>query len=354
MDTVRILGGGISGLTAAINLAKAGIDVEVHEKKGHCGKHCSDFQFLENWTSDEHVFDLLERIGIEKRFYIKPYHSIEIVTSSMRTYTGKSGKPFMYLVKRGPEKDSIDSSLARQAKKSNARIIYSSGLKLADADIVATGPRKPNTVVRGIKFRLEHPDRSVMLIDNKVSKGSYSYLILNDNVAEIACPNPKGTEDADERLGRCIRFFEKFLDMRVGRIDEEFSATANFIYPESAVSGRQHYVGEAAGFQDRLFGFGMLYAMKSGYLAAESITKKLDYDQLWKKSFREHMRISLENKEIYRSISDRSFDNMIRLMNSKNPILKRLRGDDDIQSTLKRIYNGYLLGSKGALLRKLA
>lgn len=32
MKTVRILGAGIFGLTAAINLAKADYDVEVHEK----------------------------------------------------------------------------------------------------------------------------------------------------------------------------------------------------------------------------------------------------------------------------------------------------------------------------------
>ena len=48
MKTVKILGGGIAGLTAAINLNQAGINVEVHERKGFCGKATRDFQFMEN------------------------------------------------------------------------------------------------------------------------------------------------------------------------------------------------------------------------------------------------------------------------------------------------------------------
>jgi flavin-dependent dehydrogenase len=353
MDTVKILGGGISGLTAAINLRKAGLSVEVYEKKSCCGKHCNDFQFLENWTYDEHVLDFLKKVNIDADFYIKPYHSIEIVTQSLRSYVGKSEKPFMYLVKRGSSKDSIDRSLERQAKKHRVKIFYNSELKLADADIVATGPRKPGTLVKGIKFKFKHPDRSIVLFDNNVSQGSYSYFIVNDNMAEIACPNRIGTDNIDERFDRCVKFFENFLNMKIGKIEEHFSATANFIYTDSARIGSQYYVGEAAGFQDRFLGFGILYAMKSGYLAAQSIIKNLDYDELWKKSFQEQMRISLENKKIYRSISNTSFENLIRIMNSKNPIVKKLRGEDDVQSIMKKIYNGYLLGSRRVLLKKL-
>lgn len=38
MKSVKILGAGISGLTAAINLAKAGYDVKVFEKNSDAGK----------------------------------------------------------------------------------------------------------------------------------------------------------------------------------------------------------------------------------------------------------------------------------------------------------------------------
>jgi flavin-dependent dehydrogenase len=62
MKTVKILGGGIAGLTAAITLRKAGFEPEVHELKGFCGK---DFQFLENWTFDKDPIEYLRSIGIK-------------------------------------------------------------------------------------------------------------------------------------------------------------------------------------------------------------------------------------------------------------------------------------------------
>jgi flavin-dependent dehydrogenase len=353
MDTVRILGGGISGLAAAINLRKAGIDTEVYEKKNYCGKHCNDFQFLEDWTFDEHVFDLLKRINIDIDFYTKPYRAIEIMTPFLKNYVGRSDKPFMYLVKRGSSDDSIDRSLERQAKSLGVRIIYNSELTRKEADIVATGPIQPRVVVQGIKFRLDHPDRSVVLFDNNVSQGSYSYLIVNDNVAEIACPNRIEIKDTDARFERCIKFFEKLLDMKVGDIDERFSATANFLDTNTAMTGNQRFVGEAAGFQDCMLGFGMLYAFKSGHLAAQSVINGMDYDELWKKDFQNHMKISYENKKIYRSVSNNAFDNMIKIMNSSNPIIKKMRGSDDMGSILKKIYNGYLLGTKGSLLKRI-
>ena len=101
MDIVKILGGGISGLTAAINLHKSGFNVEVHERKDHCGKDTNDFQFLENWIFDEGVIDFLHNINIETDFYLKSWYILEVLSPSLREYIGRSVKPFMYLVERG-------------------------------------------------------------------------------------------------------------------------------------------------------------------------------------------------------------------------------------------------------------
>ena len=65
MKTVKILGGGIAGLTAAINLKRAGIDVEVYERKRFCGKYTRDFQFLENWTFEADPIDKLKDFNIQ-------------------------------------------------------------------------------------------------------------------------------------------------------------------------------------------------------------------------------------------------------------------------------------------------
>ena len=54
---ITIAGAGIAGMTAAINLAKAGFEVEVKEMRSEVGaRFDGDFQFLENWTR-ENVLD---------------------------------------------------------------------------------------------------------------------------------------------------------------------------------------------------------------------------------------------------------------------------------------------------------
>ena len=38
MENIKIMGAGLSGLSAAINLAKAGFNVDAFEKRDNCGK----------------------------------------------------------------------------------------------------------------------------------------------------------------------------------------------------------------------------------------------------------------------------------------------------------------------------
>ena len=49
---IKILGAGISGMSAAINLRKLGYEVKVYDIKNAPGKTTGDYQFLENWVWD--------------------------------------------------------------------------------------------------------------------------------------------------------------------------------------------------------------------------------------------------------------------------------------------------------------
>lgn len=60
MKQIKILGAGISGLTAAINLAKAGYKVDVYERNKDVGmRFGGDLQGLENWSDKEDVLEML-------------------------------------------------------------------------------------------------------------------------------------------------------------------------------------------------------------------------------------------------------------------------------------------------------
>ena len=336
---IRILGGGISGLTAAINLNKAGFDVEVHEKKDYCGKQTKDFQFLENWTSNEDVLDALSAMHIETDFYVKPWYSQEIISPALMRFNGTSTQPLMYLVKRGQREGSLDKALEEQTKKSKIKVLYNSKLQDKEADIIATGLKSPTFVVTGVMFRLKYPDKSIVLLDNNLSQRCYSYFIVNDNRGEIACGNPKGLKGYGERLALTVKKFEQILKVNIESIEERFTSVINFGFLHQAKVRGQYFVGEAAGFQDHLAGFGMGYAFKSGYYAARSIIEGLDYDRLWQEDFFKPLRISSRNRWIYDRLSNEDFERFVDILRSRNPLVAHLRGGDDMQSILRTLYN---------------
>ncbi|HHZ74004.1 MAG TPA: NAD(P)/FAD-dependent oxidoreductase, partial [Candidatus Poseidoniales archaeon] len=62
---IQIMGAGLSGLAAAIILAKAGREVHVHDIRNDSGaRFDGDFQGIENWTSDEDFLDEMREWGI--------------------------------------------------------------------------------------------------------------------------------------------------------------------------------------------------------------------------------------------------------------------------------------------------
>jgi flavin-dependent dehydrogenase len=339
MNTIKILGGGISGLTAAINLKKSNFEVEVHERKAYCGKHTNDFQFLENWTFNQDVLDIIKKINIKPDFYTKPWYTQEILSPSFKKYIGTSSKPLMYLVKRGVGKNSIDNSLEKQASRAGVKILYNSNLEASQADIIATGVKEPTFVATGIIFPFKHNDRSVVLLDDNLSYKMYSYLIINDEIGEIVCINPFGIKDHKNRLDSTVKKFEEILNIKIINVRERFSATGNLGNLYNAKLGKQYFTGEAAGFQDSLAGFGMIYAFKSGYFAAKSITEDVDYNKLWKEAFLKPMKISARNRFLYKKLSNKGYEKMLNMLISQNNIIKKLRGGNDFRQILKKFYN---------------
>ncbi len=76
-EPIKVLGAGISGLTAAINLSKAGYKVEVFERNSDCGQRFGgDMQGLENWSEKSDVLDDLKRMGIKVTLTVLPFQKL--------------------------------------------------------------------------------------------------------------------------------------------------------------------------------------------------------------------------------------------------------------------------------------
>jgi flavin-dependent dehydrogenase len=339
MKTIKILGGGISGLTAAINLKYAGLDVEVHERKSFCGKRTRDFQFLENWTFEENALDLLQNLNIQTNFYFKPWYSLELISPSSKKCFKRTSQPLMYLVKRGSMEDSIDYALQKQAIAAGVPIHFNSKLKTEEAGIIATGKKEPTVIIMGITFPFDHSDKALTIFDDDLSFKFYSYFIVNDKVGEITSINPTARKDHKARLDLTVKRFEELLNFKINTVTHRFASAASLFFLNNAKINNQYLIGEAAGFQDCLAGFGMMYAFKSGYYAARSIIENNDFDRLWTAEMLKPLKASRANRFLFEKLSNDGYEKLVDMLGSQNAAIAKLLGGDDFQLVLKKLYN---------------
>ena len=267
---VRVAGAGPAGLSAAITLARAGVSVEVHERGPRPGcRHHFDFQAIENWSSPDDVLELLHGLGLELAMPRHPIRELLLMRGERDVVRTTSDRPLGYLVQRGPGPDTLDDALQRQAEGLGISIHCGSKLAPADADIWATGPRAATGIVAGYTFETENAPLSLCLLDEGYAPGGYVYLLVADGKATLAtvllCSFERARaclEKASALLGERLH-----LDMRHVR---RFGGIGQFRVP-SRPGCDFSSPGEAGGFQDLLFGFGIRLALTTGHLAARSL-----------------------------------------------------------------------------------
>ena len=339
MKTIKILGGGIAGLTAAINLKRAGVNVEVHERKGFCGKSTRDFQFMENWIFEEDALVVLKKFNIKRNFYVRPWYSMEFMSPSLNKCLKSSAEPLMYMLKRGPMEGGIDHALEKQATDANIPIIFQSTLAVKDADIVATGRKNSDYFISGVTFPFDHPDKVIVLFDDRLSLKMYTYFTVNDHVGQIVCINPAERSDHQARLNLSIKRFEEILNDQISTIAHRFAAPGSLYFLKNAKTDGRYLIGEAAGFQDCLAGFGMMYAFKSGYHVAQSIINNDDYNHRWQADMLKPMAVSRVNRYMFERLSNNGYEKLIKILDSRNPVIVKLLGGEDLKYILKKLYN---------------
>src|SRR5213595_1171992 len=102
MQPIRIAGAGPSGLAAAIALAKAGREVEVHEAKPDVGtRFIGDLQIIEGSSEPEPVPLFLDRIGIARNFYFRPADWATFYDHHSAQRRIRSGEAYGWFIRRG-------------------------------------------------------------------------------------------------------------------------------------------------------------------------------------------------------------------------------------------------------------
>ena len=300
MQPIRIAGAGPSGLAAAIALAKGGRAVEVHEAKSDVGaRFIGDLQIIEGASEAEPVPIFLDRIGVERNFYFRPADWATFYDHRQVARVIRSGEPFGWFIRRGAEEGTLDRGLLEQARAAGANVIFNS--RIGEVDIVATGPAAPDGLAREMTWHTDEPERIDVFFDHKLSPGGYSYLFILDGLATFGCAIVADFKRIDEYFEHSLAAAQRIHRFAVPAETRTGYSYMNFHLKQRATNGDARYVGEAAGFQDYLFGLGLRYAMTSGNLAARSILEERDYDALWRDELGVKQQTSLVNRFLYES-----------------------------------------------------
>lgn len=304
---INIVGAGPSGLASAIFLARAGREVHVHERYEASGKRFQgDLQGLENWSQKENVLDQFRSYGLEINFSAHPFHEVTF-TDGKYSFQKTSPEPLFYLVKRGTSSDSLDTALSKQASNLNIQIHYRSHFPETKADIIATGPLRNALIAndKGIVFPTSLPNMAIGIFHDDFAYQGYAYLLVSEGYGCLCTVVFKDLH----RLNTC---FERTLELarRLYPINLDKAHPVGGIgsfclnYPKQVNQSR--LIGESAGLQDLLWGFGIRTAIMSGQMAAQSLLHQQDYPQIVENALKQYLEAGIVNRYLWEKFKWRS------------------------------------------------
>ncbi len=333
-NAVTVVGAGPAGLVCAIVLARAGRRVVVREWHKTIGaRFHGDFQGLENWSGETDPLRELESAGVDPAFDAHPIYSGIAFDAWGERYDITSAKPLYYLVHRGPEAGSLDRGLLDCAREAGVEVRLNDRVNTLEGPaVLAIGPRVADAIAAGYVFETGMPDGNWLCLDDKLAPNGYSYLLIHGGRGTVASCMFKGFKRQADYVERTVSMFRDRVGL-VMRGARPFGGFANFRLPRTALQGGHPVVGEQAGFQDALAGFGMRYAIRSGIIAARSLIEGVDYTRLWRRELLPRLRTSVSNRFLFNIIGDRG----------RRWVLSRVLSGKDTRDQLRRFYQPSLL-----------
>ncbi len=292
MAEVTVVGGGLSGMTAAINLARRGHDVVVLEKEERPGG--SPLYHPSGQGSPLQLEAMQKYIGFDLTPGVEPIRDMVEIAG---------GKPMpvdptlinSYFFERGPRSTSLDTYLHELAREEGVEVRYGSPVlsqeemaQLPPNVIVATGLHFEGFDALRVPYLTSHhftwkgtcdPDLNYVHMFHDTFTSDYGYTSAFRGIRYVHLFNRKVPISLEER----DRFAEQVAEFDGFEIPEWNSFT--FPVPAARIgnprlfSGSKILAGTLAGAMDPVAFFGLHGALVSGKIAAMAIE---DGERAWR------------------------------------------------------------------------
>ncbi len=302
---ITIVGAGPAGLTCAILLARRGRRVVVREARSQVGlRFHDDFQGIENWSCEEDALAELAASGIRLQCELVPVREGHVFDPDGRLHHITAARPLYYLVRRGSAPGSLDRDLLAQALEAGAEVRFGDRVHRVEGPaILATGPRRADAIAVGYVFDTDMPDGDWLALSDDLAALGYAYLLVHRGHGTLATCLFTDFKREQLYLRRTVAFFRTHAGLRMHNA-RRFGGYANFRLPRRALQGGRPVVGEQAGFQDALAGFGLRYAFRSAILAVRSELEGDSYPAAWRRELLPLMRTGVVNRFLFNSLGE--------------------------------------------------
>jgi len=322
---VNIGGGGIAGLSAAQVLKLNGYNPVVYERELNVGKsRHGDYEGLENWIFPSDISSFFKQIGFDfSKIGSFPVKKFIVHTKSFKSIVISQNKPFFYMIKRGCEETDLDFQLYHQCKSTGVDFQFEQEAP-KNCDVFATGTSNAAAYIRGINFKTDLKDQIHLLLGHQFAPKGYAYLIIINGSATLASAYKKVKKQSD-LINNCREYFNS-----IGLIipkGSPFASRGSFSLPLGLIN-KPYKIGEAGGYQDYLFGFGMRMSMLSGMGAALHILNRKKEAKKIFSILNHKRRLSFINRFLYEKLNDEQ----------KAKIVLKLSKSNDPLSILSKIY----------------
>jgi len=285
-----------------------------------------DWDASENWTSPEELPDFLERIGIEtSRFAHQGQRAFSVIDPYGKSYDLATERPLFYIIKRGATPGGLESALQSQAQEMGIPIEYNTPCAPGQADIWAGGTFGQGSLVlsTGITFKTDHPDQVCVIVDPSIAPRAYAYLVTIQGEGTLAVVLTEARKEANAYLERAIDVFKRSTGIEIREPHKSGGSGGDMA---AFRHGRNDFViGEAGGYQDFLWGFGIRHAFATGYLAAQAILNGQDWQAVADEHVRPLVMASMVNRWLYDRVPTRGYAMLVRRFAS-SPDLNALIG----------------------------